>query len=156
MTRFNSVFSLLCAAIICVVATPASAQVAITEVQKLYFGKWFFGGDDSAIRITVATDGAHSPVPGAVNMFTPPRQGVYNITGLPPFTAVNSMTVTAGEPLTLNGRSFTLENFTTQYNDANDLGQLTLSLGADLVTEGSGSAYPGGSFNGTLNIELDY
>lgn len=131
------------------------AQVNITQVQKLHFGKWFFGDNSSALSVTVTPAGTmtHSP---NINMFTAPRPGIYNITGLPTFATINAINITPNAPITLGGQTFTIDNFTTQYTPVDEFGNTQLRVGADAVTSGDGQAYIGGVYDGTIDIEIDY
>lgn len=134
----------------------AFAQVAITETQKLHFGKWFFGSDTSPVTISVNTSGVTNVSSPDVAMFTAPRPGIYAVTGLPAFAMINSVSVTMNMPLELGGRTFTIQNFTTAIPDADDLGRTTLRVGAEIVSAGGGLGYPGGVYDGTIDIEIDY
>lgn len=132
----------------------AHAQT-ITQVQKLDFGKWFFGDNSSQVVITVTPMGVVN-YSGPINMFRTPKPGIYNVTGLPPFTTFNTVTVTMTQPMTLGGKSFTLDNFTTQLPDADGAGATQLRIGGEAKSSGDGQAYGAGSFEGQINIELDY
>lgn len=134
----------------------AQAQANFTQVQKLDFGKWFFGDNSSVAMVTVNPVGVVSSS-GPIIMLESPKPGIYNITGLPAFTSIIGVTVTGIPPtLEFSGRTFDIDNFTTQIPDADGSGNTQLRLGADLETSGDGLAYPGGTYDGQINIEIDY
>lgn len=151
----NIAVGFICAALaVFAMPSPSCAQT-ITQVQKMDFGKWFFGDNNSPVTITVTPMGVVN-YSGDINMFTSPKPGIYNVTGLPPFTTFNAVNVTMTQPMIMGGRSFTLDNFTSQIPDADSAGNTQLRLGGEAMTSGDGQVYPGGVYDGQINIELDY
>jgi Domain of unknown function (DUF4402) len=137
-------------------AMPVYAAVSITQFQKLDFGKWFFGDDSSPQTITVTPGGSYSTSSANLVMFRAPRPGIYTITGLPAFTTFTSVTVTMAAPMQFGGRTMDITNFSTVLPDADGSGNTALRVGAEAVTLGDGSGYPGGTYDGTIDIIIDY
>lgn len=156
MSLYRCIMGILFAAALLLPAAGAHAQVDIVETQKLTFGKWFFSSDSTPVTISVNTSGVMNVNSSDVTMFTPPRPGIYTVTGLPSLAMINGVNVTMNQPLELGGRIFTIQNFTTSIPDADVLGRTTLRIGAEIVSSGDGTGYPGGVYDGSIDIEIDY
>lgn len=156
MFSYKSAIGFVCSLLILVATpSPSYAQVVVTQVQELNFGKWFFDGNNAPVTITVTPTGTYNQS-GSITMFTAPKPGIYNITGLPANTTFNSVNVTMTQALILGGKSFTLDNFTSQIPDADGSGNTQLRLGGEAMSSGDGQVYGGGVYNGQIDIELDY
>lgn len=136
--------------------TPAMAQVTITQVQQLNFGKWFFAGNTSTETITVSPVGVVNSSSPSIIMLGAPRPGIYNVTGLPPFTVINGVNVLELQSLQNGGQEITLDNFTTQIANADGSGNTQLRLGGEAQTSGDSQPYTGGIFAGQVSIEIDF
>lgn len=139
-----------------VFSAPAQAQV-VNEVQAFNFGTWVVTNNDNPRHITVATDGSYSNSPELI-MITPPLQGVYNVTGLPPGAAILSIIVTMTQPMQAGvGEEFTLDQFTV-FNppNADGLGELQVVIGARARTSGSDDPYNEATYNGELDLDINF
>ncbi len=147
--------TIVCAVFFCAWTSPAFA--AITELQKLRFGKWSVTNNNSVHSITVAPNGSYSTsAPGAVIMLTPPQPGIYRITGLPAFTAIGSVVVTMNQSMQGGGGpAFIMDNFTTSVSSTNGAGEADLTLGATAKTSGTGQGYADATYSGELHIEIN-
>ncbi len=154
MLSRHCAIGLVFVALLAVWANPAHA--AINEIQRLYFGKWYFPPNNSVETITVTTGGTVNTTSPALIMMESPRPGIYSVTGLPPFTVINNVTVTMNQPME-NGALFVdMDNFTTQIPNADGAGVTTLRIGGDALTSGNGQGYTGGAYNGQIDIVIDF
>lgn len=156
MSFVKNTMTILILAIV-MMAHAADSYAAITESQRLNFGRWYVQGNNSVETITVSPLGAVSSSSPNLIMFTAPQPGIYTVNGLGAFTLINSVTVLPNQPMTFSGQQFTITNFTTNHSpNADAAGILVLRIGADAQTSGDGNGYPAGPYTGQIDIEVDY
>lgn len=137
------------------VSSHANAQV-FNETQRLNFGTWLITSNASSYSITLQANGAYSNSPQLV-MLNTPTVGIYEISGLPPFQVIGSVTVVMTQALELGGsESFTMDNFQTIIPNANAAGETTLRLGARARTSSTGIPYDDGLYAGTLDVTINF
>lgn len=152
--RLHNFALALLAALTIAGAAPAQAQT-ITESQRLNFGEWGVTSNAGNYFVSITAGGATSHSPQLIEL-TPPQVGMYNVSGLPAFAAIASVTVLmtqtlAGPP----GQTFTMDNFTTIAPNADGGGNTTITLGARAVTSGNMASYGEGLFTGELTLEIN-
>lgn len=139
------------------VVLSGQAFAAVTVVQGLSFGAFISTRNDAQYDITVNTDGTYSFSAGGFFMITPPNPGVYDITGLDPSRAIASVTVTQIAPLTAPGNSLQTLNFTsTNPPSTSPAGVARIEIGATARTTGTGTAYPDNTYNGVVEITINF
>nr|MBI1231017.1 hypothetical protein [Cytophagales bacterium] len=135
----------------------AAAFAAVTVVQGLSFGSFISTRNDAQYDIIVNTDASYSFSPGGFFMISPPNPGVYDISGLDPSTAIISVTVTQIAPLTAPGNSLQMINFTSTNPPATSAGGVArIEIGATARTTGTGIAYPDNTYNGVVEITVNF
>lgn len=138
-----------------ILCNPLPALADINELQPLNLGRWVVTRNTSQFHITVNTDGSYSNSTQLI-MIEPPQQGIYQVTDLPPFTPISSVTVSVFTPLAGDGQSFTLDNFQAIAPPATDgAGETTITLGLRARTSGNGNGYSDTTYNGTLQIDIN-
>ena len=135
---------------------PCTAGAATANViQALNFGTWYITSNATTYSVSIATDGSYSHSPETV-MIAPPRQGIYDVSGLTPNTAL-SITITQISPLDSGGgEQLDMDSFVSDSASTSDgAGHLSLTVGGRAVTSGSGSGYATGLFTGQLDIDFN-
>jgi hypothetical protein len=133
----------------------AHAQV-FNETQRLDFGLWLVTSNSSNYNITLQANGSYSNSP-QLFMLDTPRVGIYQITGLPPFQVIGSVTVVMSQALEFGAsQSFTMDNFQTIIPNANGAGETTLRLGARARTSGTGLPYADATYAGILDVTINF
>lgn len=137
---------------------PGSALAQVTTLQTFHFGEFIIRRNDAFYQITVRADGSYTYNTIGLTMLTAPRQGIYDIGGFTPGTAVASVDVSQIAPLT-NGRSnLDMILFYDSHDAAVDgSGYVTVNVGATLQTSGDGSAYDlNSTYSGTIQIQVNF
>lgn len=133
----------------------SSAHAGVNEIQKLDFGHWAITSNTSSFNVTVQPNGAYSHSPKLI-LLSPPQQGVYEITGLPPSTAILSVNVTMIQVMQVGGEYWTMDNFQTFAPANSDTsGNANISIGARANTTGDGGGYQDGVYNGQLQVDIN-
>lgn len=146
---FYAVLAVLC-------ASPAAAQVTITEDIRLDFGRWVITNNNSSHNITVNANGSYSHSPSLVMLQTP-RAGEYDVAGLPDFANINNVTVTQSSPMSgPGGQTFAMNNFDVICPDPGFGGTTRLTLGARAVLSGNTAPYGNGLYTGNLLVTIHY
>jgi hypothetical protein len=132
---------------------PAWADVV--EIQRLNFGTWYIPGNGSVYTVTVNLDGSYSHST-QLTMVSPPQVGIYDIGGLTPNDAINSIDVSQNAPLENGAGSFDMDGFATSSSGGTDSsGRVTVTVGASAHTTGLGGGYPTGTYTGYLDLDFN-
>ena len=129
----------------------------VTTVQALDFGEWLSYGNAAEYEITVNTDGSYS-ADAAFIKITAPQEGIYDIEGgFTPFTPVASVVVTQQAVLACCGNTFSMDTFQETHSAAVDAaGVVRVTVGGTANTSGNSSAYVDGTYNGSINIQINF
>lgn len=140
-----------------VFSIPARADLPVTTLQTLDFGKWIIAGNRSPGYITVQTNGSYNSS-GNVIMLEPPQYGIFRIGDLPVNSTIASITVTTFDALSSSGggEDFVMDNFSTEATNTDINGETTVKLGMTLRTSGNSQPYNEGDFNGTVQLEFNF
>ena len=145
------------AALVCSYLGAVPAYAAIIENQPLNFGTWAITNNTGIKFITVNPDGSFASSPGVVNILVPPTQGIYRVDSLPPFTAINSVTGTMLAPMSGGNQDFNLDTFQIIYDPVtNASGEINITLGVSAKTTGTGVPYDDATYNGTIQLDINY
>lgn len=150
-------FCCLVVVLVAMWGAPCFAQT-ITRVQPISFGMFVIKNNASAHNIQVSRTNSVT-ADSAFALFTNPVRGEYDLSGFPastPFTVSFFATpITVGGSGT--GEAFTLGSFTPGTGLSTDSsGDAQLRFGATLTTSGSGINYSNGSYQGELDITVNY
>ena len=132
----------------------AQAQT-ITENQPLRFGTIMLTDNNAPRQIQLLSNGNYNADPQIV-FFTDPQLGNFTVTGYPPLKILN---VTINLVDLTNGGTpvFSLSNsFTNPALIVTNLsGSATFDVGATLSSDGSGSGFTDGSYDGVYSITVN-
>lgn len=130
------------------------AHADISVLQKLRFGELIITDNDTCHTITVNPNGSfgHSD---AIIKITDPQPGIYQIDDLIPNSVIH-VNVTQIQPLSGGNNFFTLKDFQVIHTNSDASGLTTVTLGATAETSGNGLPYDSRTYNGTLQIEINF
>ncbi len=150
--RFFLVF-MLC---LFMVASSVS-DAAVATVQAFDFGSWVVKNNDAQHEITINTNGSYTFDSAGFIEISPPQQGIFDIDGMTPNTAIASVVVTQITPLTGVGVDFQMINLQETHPATTDgLGVVRVTVGGTAQTTGSGGSYIDQIFNGTVEIQINF
>lgn len=138
-------------------SVPFCAFAGVTTVQAMSMGEFVSKINDAAYDVTINTNGTYSFDAAGYIEITAPVEGIYDITGLAPSTAIASVTVSQGTPLANGGRSFQMVNFQELHPASTDAGGVAqVTIGTTARSDGTGSAYPDGAYTGAIDITINF
>lgn len=145
---FFSVLSLLCA---------FQAHAQVTTIQAMNFGNWISINNNAQYDITVNTDGSYSFDASAFFIISAPTEGIYDITTPQINAAIVSVTVTESERLEGAPGFFDLVNLQeTHFPTTNGLGIARVTVGGTARTSGNTQPYQDQSYDGSIDIEINF
>ncbi len=134
-----------------------SVYAGVTTVQALDFGEWLSYNNDVEYEITVDTDGSYSFDSSGFVMIAAPQEGIYDIDGMTPFDTVASVVVTQNAPLTYSIGTFQMDVFQETHSATVDAGGVVrVTVGATANTSGNSEAYADATYNGNLQIQINF
>jgi len=137
------------------VATPSHAGV--TVVQALSFGEFVVKRNDAQYDITVNTNGSYTFDSAGFIEIVPPQQGIFDLDGMTPFTPVISVTVTQTSPLAGSGENMQMVNLQETHDVAvSASGVVRVTVGGTARTSGNGNPYLDQTYNGQLEIQINF
>ena len=130
---------------------------AVTTVQALSFGQFIMKNNDAVYDITLGTNsGVTFSAAGFIQIISP-QEGIYDLDGMAPNTAIASVTVTQVTPLSGSGFDMQLINFQETHPASTDgSGVARIEVGATARTNGLGGSYIDQTFNGTIQIQVNF
>ncbi len=129
---------------------------AVATVQALDFGEWVVKLNDAEYDITINTDSSYSFDSVAFVEITAPQKGIYDFTGLTPNASI-TVTVTQNSPLTAFGPDFEMVSLQKLHASTTDpAGAVTITVGGTARTSGSSGPYSDETFNGELQILIEF
>ena len=155
MKRISGVFLVL-GVFAGILVRPALAWAGITVIQALSFGEFVIKDNSAQYDLTINPDGTYTYDPAGFVMIQAPREGIYDIDGLPPSAIITSVVVTQIGPLQNVGEDLEMVNYQTLNGNANGAGVAQVVVGATARTSGSGTAYIDQTYTGTLQVTLNY
>ena len=134
---------------------PAAADV--TTTQELDFGEAVITGNDVPYAINLQSNGNYTS-DGVFIFVEDPQEGIYFVDGLPPNTAITSVTVVVDQQMIGPGEDFTIDNFDIDApSTSNENGEITINLGARLQTSGTSLPYVhNADFESIMTITINY
>lgn len=138
----------------------ASAQTngtSLVVTQPLDFGTAIVTDNSRQHFIDIQSNGTYI----ADNIFVfldTPQEGIYTISGLPPLTAINNITVNVDRQMIGPGEGFIIDNFDIEAPESTDLnGEIVITLGAFMRTTGSNRNYGfSARFESAMTLTLDF
>lgn len=136
----------------------SSAWAGITVVQPLHFGDYIVKRNDAVYTITVNTGGTSNFDPAGFIEINPLAQpGIYDIDSLPPNTAIISVVITQTIPLSGSGENFQMNTFQETHPASTDVsGVARIRVGGNADTSGNGNPYVDQTYNGQLQIQINF
>ncbi len=131
-----------------------AAKADITLVQKLRFGEVVITNNNNQHSITINTDGSFSHAGSIINI-NDPQPGIYQIEDLVP-NSIIQITATQSQPLSAGGNFFTLKDFQIVHSNSDASGLANITLGATAQTSGNSASYDSRTYNGTIQIQINY
>ncbi len=155
ITPFKIIVFLALATIMC--ASPQASAQTITTTQNLNFGEGVVTDNDAQHVIMLQFDGTLTNDPEFL-FVTVPQEGIYQLAGTAPLTAISSVVVTVDQQVLGPGQDFTIDNFDIDAPATTDgSGEATIRIGARLRTSGTSINYtPSALFNGQFTITVNY
>lgn len=154
MSQRQQIFIILFSFFVAVFSYSISAKADISLVQKLRFGEVVITNNNNQHSITVNTDGSFSHSGSIINI-NDPQPGIYQIEDLVP-NSIIYITATQSQPLSAGGNFFTLNNFQIVHSNSDASGLTNITLGATAQTSGNSAPYDSQTYNGTIQIQINY
>ncbi|MGN7438731.1 MAG: hypothetical protein ACTHOO_08815 [Alcanivorax sp.] len=152
MPHIKVLFVLLCCFFLI-----APAHAGVTVVQALSFGEFVVKRNDAQYDITVNSNGSYTFDSAGFIEIAPPQQGIFDLDGMTPFTPVLSVTVTQTSPLAGSGENLQMVNLQETHDVAvSASGVVRVSVGGTARTSGSGNPYLDQTYNGQLEIQINF
>ncbi len=135
----------------------AEAQT-VTTVQALSFGEWLSYNNDAEYEITINTNSTYSADGAGFVEIVAPQQGIYDIEdGFTPFDPVASVVISQIAALNFGGGTFQMDTFQETHSaTVGSDGKVRVTVGGTANTSGNSTAYVDGTFNGTLQIQINF
>lgn len=142
--------------VLCVLRS-AEAQT-VTTVQALDFGEWLSYGNDGEHEITVNSDGSYSADGAGFVIISAPQRGIYDIENdFTPGAPVASVVISQIAALTYAGGTFHMDAFQETHSaNVDGNGVVRVMVGGTANTSGNSSPYIDGTYNGTLQIQINF
>ena len=152
--RPNALFLCVLCAFVCAANV---AYGAVTTIQAFSFGSFVVKKNDAQYDITINTNSTYSFDSGGYIEISNPTEGIYDITGLPPSTAIVSVVVTQVTPLSFSGKNFQMLSFQETHPGSTDpAGVARIEVGGTARSSGDMTAYPDGTYNGQVQIQINF
>lgn len=136
---------------------PFGSHAGVTTVQQLNFGEFLSYNNDSQYDITVNTNGSYSFDSGGFVEIAAPQEGVYDLDGMTPNTAITGVAVTQSSALSFGISSFDMINFQEVHSGSTDgSGVARVTIGATARTTGNGLVYADKTYSGVVNIQINF
>lgn len=147
-----------CSYLYCVLFFLSSPVYAgVTTVQSLDFGEFVMKNNDAAYDITVNANGSYTFSAAGYIEITAPQEGVYDLDGMVPNTAIVSVTVTQASSLAGSGFDLQMINFQETHPASTDgAGVARIEVGATVRNNALGGSYIDQSFNGSIQIQINF
>ena len=140
-----------------VFSLPLYAVAGVTTIQAMSMGEFVSKNNDTAYDVTIRPNGTYSFDAAGYIEIVAPVEGIYDITGLAPSSAIASVTVTQSAPLTIGGRSFQMVNFQETHDAVTSAGGVAqVIIGTTARSDGTGVPYPDRAYAGTINITINF
>ncbi len=134
-----------------------ASYAAVTVVQALDFGEFVVKNNDAQYDITVNTNGSYSYDAAGFIEITAPQEGIYDLDGMAPSTAIVSVVITQLVALSGSGPDFQMINLQESSPASTDgAGVARIVVGGTAQTSGSGTLYTDQTFNGQLQIQINF
>lgn len=136
---------------------PLEAYAGVTVVQALSFGSWISKNNNAQYDITINTNGSYTFDGGGFIEIAPPQEGVFDIDGLPVNTAIASVVVTQTIPLSASGENFQMISLQEAHPASTTAGGVAqITVGGTARTSGSTISYGDNTYNGQLEIQINF
>ena len=133
------------------------SYAGVTTIQALSFGEFVMKNNDAAYDITINTNSSFTFSAAGFIEITAPVEGIYDLDGMAPSTAIASVTVTQVTPLSGSGFDLQMINFQETHPGSTDgSGVARIEVGATARTNGLGGSYIDQTFNGTIQIQINF
>lgn len=143
--------------IFCLTAISATASAGVTIIQAISFGSFVVKNNDAQHTITINPNGAYSFDAAGFLEISAPQEGIYDIDGLTPNTAITSVTLTQNQPLAGSGPNFQIINLQETHTASTDAsGVARINIGGTAQTSGGGIAYPDQTYTGKIDIQINF
>ena len=132
-------------------------HAGVTTIQALDFGSFIVKNNDAQYDITINTNGTYSFSAAGFFEISAPQEGIFDLDGMTPSTAITSVTVTQITPLSGSGENFQMVNFQETHPGSTDgSGVARIVVGGTARTSGSTVNYLDQSYTGSLQIQINF
>ncbi|MDH5722846.1 MAG: hypothetical protein OEY94_05955 [Alphaproteobacteria bacterium] len=136
---------------------PFKAMAGVTVVQALSFGSWISKNNNAQYDITINTNGTYSFDSSGFIEIAAPQEGIFDIDGLPVSTAIASVVVTQTIPLSASGENFQMVSLQEAHPASTTAGGVAqITVGGTARTSGSTISYLDNTYNGQLEIQINF
>ncbi len=133
------------------------SNAAVTTIQAFDFGEWVVKNNDAQHEITINTNGSYTYDSAGFIEISPPQEGIFDLDGMTPNTSIVSVVVTQFSPLSGSGIDFEMINFQETHSASTDgLGVARITVGGTARTSGAGGSYVDQTFNGIVQIQINF
>ncbi len=146
---------LICFSCLFVATQPSYA--AVTTIQALSFGEFVVKDNAAQYNITINTNGTYTFDSAGFIELSNPQEGVFDLDGMTPSTAIVSVVITQIVPLSGAGESFQMINFQETHPGSTDgSGVARITVGGTARTSGNGTSYVDQTLSGTVQIQINF
>lgn len=142
---------------VCILFCASCVNAQVTTIQAMDFGNFISRNNNFQFAITLNPDGTFSFDSAGFFVISAPQQGIYDIFTSQVNATIVSVDVQQSEPLTAPGGAFTLSNFQAVHSGITDgAGIARVMIGATARTTGTGLPYPDQTYDGSIDIEVNF
>lgn len=154
--RFYTLIHFISLATLGVLCAPTTLNAAVTVDQAFTWGT--IGMTDNSIvsSLAIQTNGTTIATGSIVEIITG-QPGIFTIDGLPVDTAIVSVDVAVTSAMQFGGsETFNIDNFNVAAPASTTGDEAQITIGARLVTTGSGTGYIDGSYTASLEVTFNF
>ncbi len=134
-----------------------SAYAGVTTIQALSFGSFIVKSNAAQYDITINTNSSYTFDSAGFIEISAPQEGVFDLDGMTPSTAIASVTVTQTIPLSGSGENLQMVSLQETHPASTDLaGVARITVGGTARTSGNGNPYLDQTYNGQLQILINF
>ena len=141
----------------CVLVALNPSYAAVTTIQAMSFGEFVVKNNDAQYDVTINTSGSYTFDAAGFVEIAAPTEGIFDLDGMTPSTAISSVVITQISPLSGAGEDFEMVALQETHPGSTDgSGVARITVGGTARTSGNGTLYVDQTFNGTLQIQINF
>jgi len=141
----------------CALFFAQGTHAAVTTLQAMSFGSFLSLNNMAQYDITINTDNSYSYDSAGFVEIVAPSRGVYEIDGITPNATIVSVIVSQSAALTNGSSVFQMVDLQETHDaTADSFGVVRVTIGGTARTSGNTVPYGDATYNGSLNITINF